>query len=134
MHRRKFIEQLGLGAAFVLTASCFGSCKKTPTAAQNVDFTLDLTDAANAAILVNGGYLIKNDVVVAKNNAGEYVAATVICSHEGQKQVTLKSNEWYCTAHGARYNLNGTGLNANGNKGLKTYNTSVTGNILRVFS
>lgn len=136
MDRKDFLAQLGLGAAFVLTAGCLGSCKKadTGTVAQNVDFNLDLTAPANAALASNGGYLITNDVVVAKNNAGAYIAATVVCSHEGLKQITLNNNEWACSAHGARFNLTGTGLNGNGSKGLKIYNTSVTGNTLRVFS
>ncbi len=135
MNRKDFIAQLGLGAAFVLTASCLGSCKKTDTAvAQNVDFSLDLAAPANAALATIGGYLVTNDVVVAKTITGAYVAATVICSHEQQKQITLSNNEWVCGAHGARFSLSGSGLNSNGSKGLKTYNTSVTGNTLRVFS
>ncbi len=136
MERKEFIAQLGLGAAFVLTAGCFGSCKKSDTTAADVpvDFTLDLTLPANAALANNGGYLVSNGVVVAKNNTGTYVAATQTCSHEGLKQITLSNNEWACSAHGARFNLSGTGLNSNGSKGLKIYNTSVTGNILRVYS
>jgi cytochrome b6-f complex iron-sulfur subunit len=136
MERKDFIAQLGLGAAFVLTAGCFGSCKKdsTPAADVPVDFTLDLAAPANAALATNGGYLVSNGVVVAKNNAGAYVAATQTCSHEGLKQITLANNEWTCTAHGAKFNLAGSGLNSNGSKGLKIYNTTLTGTSLRVFS
>jgi cytochrome b6-f complex iron-sulfur subunit len=135
MDRKAFIAQLGLGAAFVLTAGCLGSCKKDTTAVtQNVDFNLDLTAPANAALANNGGYIISNDVVVAKTNSGTYVAATVVCSHEGKKQIIFSNNEWSCTAHGARFNTAGSGLNGNGSGGLKIYNTSVSGNMLRVYS
>jgi nitrite reductase/ring-hydroxylating ferredoxin subunit len=138
MERKEFIAQLGLGAAFVLTAGCFGSCKKdsTPDSGSNpaVDFTLDLTAPANAALATNGGFLVSNGVVVAKSNAGAYVAATQKCSHQGLNQITLANNEWTCTAHGAKFSLSGSGLNSNGSNGLKIYNTAVTGNSLRVFS
>ena len=137
MERKEFLAQLGLGAAFVLTAGCFGSCKKDSTAAAAdtiVDFTLDLTAPSNAALATNGGYVVSNEVVVAKNNAGAYVAATQTCSHQGFKQITLSNNEWACSVHGARFSLAGVGLNENGSKGLKIYNTTLTGNSLRVFS
>jgi cytochrome b6-f complex iron-sulfur subunit len=135
MERKDFLAQLGLGAAFVLTAGCFGSCKKSSTTSDApVDFTLDLTASANAALVTNGGYLVSNGVVVAKNSAGAYVAATQTCSHEGLKQISFNNNEWSCSAHGARFNQAGSGLNSNGSKGLKIYNTSVTGSSLRVYS
>ena len=66
MNRKEFLEKLGLGAAFVLTSVCLGSCGKddelplTPT--DSVDFTLDLNDPANANLAINGGYIIKNKV------------------------------------------------------------------------
>lgn len=137
MNRKEFLSTLGLGAAFALTTSCLGSCKKeTTTPSAPVDFTIDLTATANAALLVNGGYIVKNQVVVAKTTAGNYVAATQICSHEGKTQVYYNAvnNEWNCSAHGARFSLTGTGLNGNGSGGLTIYNTQLTGNTLRIFS
>jgi cytochrome b6-f complex iron-sulfur subunit len=136
MQRKQFLSQLGLGAAFVLTAGCLGSCKKDTAAATDaaVDFNVDLTAAGSAALATNGGYIVQNNVVVARNNAGNYVAATVTCSHQSQNQITLNNNEWYCTAHGARFALTGGGLNSNGSNGLKIYNTALNGTTLRVFS
>lgn len=137
MDRKQFLSSIGIGAAFALTASCLGSCKKTATTPSGpVDFTIDITDAANAALVNNGGYIVKNSCVVAKTNTGTYAAATVICSHEGRTQVTYDStnNQWYCTAHGARFSIAGVGMNSNGSGGLTIYNTQLTGNILRVYS
>ena len=137
MDRKQFLNTLGLGAAFALTASCLGSCKKaTTTPSGSVDFTLDLTQAANAALANNGGYIITNNCVVAKTVAGIFVAATVICSHEGRTQVTYDgtNNQWYCTAHGAKFSLTGGGLNGNGSNGLTIYKTQLTGNLLRIYS
>jgi cytochrome b6-f complex iron-sulfur subunit len=134
MDRRDFLSQLGIGAGFVLATACLGSCKKD--AATPADFTLNLDDAANAALKVNGGYVVSNGTVVARTNAGAYVAATVICSHEQKTQVTYRksSDSYYCTAHGAEFDLKGKGLNSTGSKGLTVYQTALTGTSLRVFS
>jgi cytochrome b6-f complex iron-sulfur subunit len=139
MERRDFLEKIGIGAAFVLTSACFGSCKKdnnVPTGP--VDFTLELTEAANAPLAANGGFIIKTDakVVVAKDTSGNFVAATQICSHEGQVQVAYNkaANNYTCSAHGATFDLAGKGTNANGGGGLTIYKTQLTGTKLRVFS
>lgn len=137
MDRKDFLNKIGLGAAFALTATCLGSCSKESTTPSGpVDFTLNLNDPANAALANNGGYVIQNAVVVAKTSTGSYVAATVICSHEGQQQITFRgaNNQWYCTAHGATYDVNGAGLNSNGSRGLTIYKTQLTGTSLRVYS
>jgi len=137
MDRKAFLSTIGFGAAFALTASCLGSCKKTAvTPSGPVDFTVDLTDAASAALANNGGYIIKNTCVIAKTNTGTYAAATQICSHEGKTQVTYDgtNNQWYCTAHGARFNITGGGMNSNGSGGLTIYKTQLNGNLLRVYS
>lgn len=132
MTRKEFLGKIGIGAAFVLTASCLGSCTKD--AGNAVDFILDLTDSANAALQNTGGYIIKNQVVVAKANDGNYYAATQICSHEDEVKVIFRDNQYYCTLHGAKFDLNGDGLNSNGSKGISVYNTTLSGTQLRVFS
>lgn len=138
MNRNDFLKKLGGGAAFALTAACLGSCaveNVAPEQAADANFTLDLNDAANAPLQSNGGFVVvNNQVVVARTNDGNYVAATRTCSHEPRKQMVLRNGEWYCTAHGARFNLSGTGLNNNGRNGLTVYNTELNGNMLRVFA
>ncbi len=133
MDRRDFLEKIGIGAAFALTSACLASCTKTTLA---VDFSLNLDDAANVALKTNGGYVIKNGVVIARDTSGNYAAATVVCSHQQQSEVVYNktTNEWFCNAHGARFDLAGKGLNNNGNGGLTVYQTAVSGTSLRVFS
>ena len=137
MERRDFLEKLGIGAAFVLTSSCLGGCSKTDDA-PTIDFTVDLAAAANAALATNGGFIINaaNKVVVARDTSGNYVAATQVCSHEGNVQVAYNkaTNNYQCSAHGATFDLLGKGTNANGSKGLKIYKTTLTGTKLRVYS
>lgn len=134
MTRKDFLEKVGIGAAFVLTSACLGSCG-ADTSIGPVDLEVDLSDTANFALQNNGGYIvIDNQVVVARDNDGELVAATRICSHEQQKEIILRDNEWYCTDHGARFDLSGIGLNENGRKNLTIFNTQLNRDILRVFS
>jgi Rieske Fe-S protein len=136
MNRKEFLNKIGLGAAFALTATCLHSCEKENTTPSGpVDFTINLNDAANASLANTGGYVIQNAVVIAKTASG-YAAATVICSHEGQQQITYRGNQnqWYCTAHGATFDINGVGQNANGSKGLTIYKTQLSANSLRIYS
>lgn len=140
MDRREFLESIGIGAAFVLTATCLHSCKNddnnvTPTPTGTVDFTLDLTATSNAALKNNGGFVVSQGVVVARTSKGEYVAATNTCSHEGNKAVGFNSSDQFqCSVHGALFDLSGKGLNSFGSAGLKIYKTSLSGNSLRVTS
>jgi cytochrome b6-f complex iron-sulfur subunit len=138
MERRDFLEKIGIGAAFVLTSSCFGACKTEDFAPTGtVDFTLDLTAAANAALNVNGGFVIANKIVVAKDTSGKYVAATQVCSHEGKVQVSYDkaNNNYICSAHGATFDLAGKGTNSNGSKGLTIYKVeTLAGSKIRIFS
>jgi nitrite reductase/ring-hydroxylating ferredoxin subunit len=136
MERRDFLATLGVGAAAVLTLGCFNSCSKEDEAPGNVDFTLDLDEPANAALKDVGGFLVRNDVVVARTTDGNYVAATVVCPHEGKRRVLYNgfANEWNCDAHGARFRVDGTRVNNVASKNLKVYNTTLEGNLLRIFS
>ena len=136
MKRKEFIEKLGIGAAFALTATCLGGCYKDnpPVIAVDVDLTLDLSSSANANLQQDGGYIIKNRIVIARTQAGSYVAATQLCSHDDKYKVVFKNNEWFCTDHDARFALDGSGLNSKGSNGLTIYQTALNGSELRIFS
>ena len=137
--RNAFLTQLGFSSAALLATLCAANgliaCSKgTDVAPLAADITLDLTATSNAALKTNGGYVVlsSQNVVVARTSTGAYAAVTLICSHEGQRQVTYRTNEFYCTAHGARYDDNGVGKNSDGNKGLKAYVTSLSGTTLTI--
>ncbi|WP_318311567.1 QcrA and Rieske domain-containing protein [Flagellimonas crocea] len=145
MERKEFLRTLGAGAAFALTFPCLQGCSKDevdgdiveePT---GVDFTVDLTSQEAQALVPNGGYILKNLVVVAKNLQGEYVAASQVCSHQSYDQVRFVDQNggiFYCDVHGSRFDQDGTPLNKVDNapaKALKVYNTELNGSILRVF-
>jgi len=137
MKRKEFLEKLGIGAAFVLTSTCLGSCTRDQAdPIKDLDFTIDLTEDKFLELNNFGSYVIQDQVVIARSNTGEYLAATLICSHEQLTQITYSDTEgaWFCTAHGALFTEAGEGLNANGSKGLQVFETEVNGDLLRVFS
>ncbi|MFM2267058.1 MAG: hypothetical protein RL757_499 [Bacteroidota bacterium] len=131
MDRRDFLSQLGLGAAFVLTATCVGACK-SDTAPTTVNLTVDLTSAEAVNLKTNGGYFIKDGVVIARTTSGGYAAASLTCSHDAEKKVQYATNGWKCTAHGATFAENGTPTNNVTSKTLVTYTTAVNGNTLTI--
>lgn len=137
MDRKEFISKLGIGAAFVLTTPCIIGCSKDnlgETEKLDIDFTVDLNEFDS--LRSPGSFIITNNIVVANNIDGQFIAATVTCSHENLNQIKYDkfADNWECTAHGARYTQAGAGLNANGAGGLTTYNVTQDGDTLRVFS
>jgi len=137
MDRKEFLGKLGIGAAFVLTSTCIGACTRDEAdPLKEVNFIIDLEDSKFDELKSFGTYVIEDNVVIARSNTGEYLAATLFCSHENLTQITYSDSKgvWFCTAHGAEFGEDGTGLNPNGSKGLTIYNTELDGNSLRIFS
>lgn len=147
MERKQFLRSLGAGAAFALVFPCVHGCSKDDSGGgvevpENVDFTIDLDSSEGAKLANNGGFVLKNLVVVAKNLEGNFVAVSQICGHEGYDQVRFEPRDggiFRCNVHGegSRYNQSGVPLNQvdknKETKPIKVYNTSLSGNILRVF-
>ena len=80
MDRKEFIGKLGIGAAFVLTSTCLGSCTRDiAEPVKDLDFVIDLDDEKFAPLKELGGYAVEGQVVVARSISGEYLAATLIC-------------------------------------------------------
>ena len=140
INRKQFLSKLGLGTGAIMATYCLGgliSCNDDDDyISGEVDFTLDLDESAYDALNTVGGYVRINKVVIAAVSEGTFVAVTQICSHEGKEKVTYRSsnNDFYCTEHGAIFDLEGKGLNSNGSKGILIYNTSLSGTLLRVYS
>ncbi len=145
MERKDFLRSLGAGAAFALTFPCLQGCSKDDATGQivpeptGVDFTIDLNSDEAAPLANNGGFIRKNLVVVVKDLQGNFIAASQVCSHEQYDTVTFVDNDggfFYCDTHGSEFGLDGTPLNQVDSKTprqLKTFNTELSGDILRVF-
>jgi len=94
---------------------------------------IDLTLSSNAALLKVGGYVTQSGIVVAQSASGVLVAATQTCSHEPKRKVIFNKTEFYCTEHGARYNLSGAGLNTFARAGIAVYKVATDGNTVIIY-
>ena len=90
-------------------------------------------DLATSALITVGAYIIQSNIVVAQVSVGAYAAVTNLCSHEPKRQVIFSQGEFYCTAHGARFDLKGTGLNSTGRSGIAAYQVATDGKTLVVY-
>jgi nitrite reductase/ring-hydroxylating ferredoxin subunit len=142
MERKAFLRSLGAGAAFALTFPCLQGCSSDsePQGGEEipsgVDFTIDLSGPDGDALRNNGDFIIRNEVVVARNLEGVFVAASRICSHEqnaGVSFVETQGGIFECEVHGSRFDQNGTPLNTITQNPLKIFRTSLDGDLLRIF-
>lgn len=144
INRKEFLTLIGGGAATAVLLSCLGCSKngQNPDGGQNnvkgptgVDFTLDLSTSANAALLSNGGSLASQGILVARTEAGAYIAVQQSCTHQNYPLVYEgASHEFYCNNHGSAFSEAGVVQNAPANRNLTVYNTTLTGTSLRVYS
>ena len=142
MNRMEFLKSLGLKGASLFAVYCaasgLSSCVNesmdptTTTGGTGNELVLDLNSAAYSKLNTTGNYVIVSGVVIARVSATAFAAVTQVCSHEGKRQVVFNAGEFYCAAHGARFDTAGKGLNSTGSRGLKTYVTTLDGTTLKV--
>jgi cytochrome b6-f complex iron-sulfur subunit len=140
MDRKNFLSQVGVGAAAFLAPICLGGiagCGKlsndsTPSAPSNVDFTLDVSSGALAS---NGGFLVSQGILVARTNAGAFLAVSAACTHQGTTvNYNAANNNFVCPNHGAKFSSSGMVTLGPATTNLKSYNTSLTNSTLRIYS
>ncbi|NQW27838.1 MAG: Rieske 2Fe-2S domain-containing protein [Flammeovirgaceae bacterium] len=137
--RKEFLSKMGLSAGAIIATYCLGglvSCSDNGVSPSgSVDFNIDLTNATYSALNTVGGWVRTNGVVIANVAADTFVAVTQTCSHEGKTKVTYRheNGDFYCTEHGARFDLDGGGLNSTGSRGITVYATELSGTTLRIF-
>ncbi|MCX6170545.1 MAG: ubiquinol-cytochrome c reductase iron-sulfur subunit [Ignavibacteriales bacterium] len=138
MDRKEFLTTLGKGAAIaglVYCVGCSANGNDVPTAPTNVDMTLDLTLSANAALTTVGGSLVSDGIIIGRVNPTSFVAVSKACTHQGTTiEFQLNNNRFFCPLHGSTYALDGTVTNGPAPRSLVKYNTSFSGNSLRIFS
>jgi cytochrome b6-f complex iron-sulfur subunit len=143
MDRKEFFSKVGFGAAAALLPACIAgiatSCSSdnstSPSPApapSGVDFLLDVS---TGSLATNGGYLVSQGIVVARTNSGTYIAVSASCTHEGTNvNYNASGNNFICPNHGAQFSSIGAVTQGPANSNLKKYNTTLTGNSLRVYS
>lgn len=136
---------MGLSIGGGIAISCLNSCAKEDGAnpggnngggggGSKVDFTLDLNDPSNSALNANGGFLVKNRVIVARTQGGSYIAVAAACTHEGTIiQYQGGNQRFLCPNHGSAFSEMGSVLNGPATSALKQYQTALAGTSLRVF-
>jgi cytochrome b6-f complex iron-sulfur subunit len=142
MNRMEFLKSLGLKGASLFAVYCaasgLSSCVNesmdptNPTGVTGNELILDLNSAAYTKLNTVGNYVVVSGIVIARVSATAFAAVTQVCSHEGRRQVVFNAGEFYCAAHGARFDTAGKGLNSTGSRGLKTYATLLEGTTLKV--
>jgi cytochrome b6-f complex iron-sulfur subunit len=138
MDRKEFLLTIGKGAAVAGLVYCAGCSQNSyvPTAPSNVDFTIDLTQAANQPLTSVGGSIVTdNGIIIGRTGASSFVAVSSACTHQGTTiQFQLNNNRFYCPNHGSTYSLDGKVTNGPAEVALSKYNTSFNGTNLRVYS
>jgi cytochrome b6-f complex iron-sulfur subunit len=154
--RGEFLRSLGMSSAALMAYYCLGtsvsSCKSsdpapatpTPTTTDgisgtttgnSINFTVDLTVAANAGLKAAGGSLKVGDVFIANAKSG-YVAVARLCTHANQDGLTFRaaSDDIACTVHGSVFKTTGAVDKGPAGTALKSYTvtTSNNGNTLTV--
>ncbi len=134
MDRKEFLSQVGIGVAALLAPACIGGlsgCKKNTTATK-VDFTIN---TSTGTLAKNGGFLVSNSVIVARTNAGAFIAVAAACTHQGTTVNYNSTNDVFvCPNHNAIFSENGSVMQGPATINLTKYNTTLTGTSLRVFS
>jgi cytochrome b6-f complex iron-sulfur subunit len=142
MNRMEFLKSLGLKGAALFAVYCaasgLSSCVNesmdptNSTGGTGNELLLDLNSAAYTKLNTVGNYVVVSGIVIARVSATAFAAVTQVCSHEGRRQVVFNAGEFYCAAHGARFDTSGKGLNSTGSRGLKTYACLLEGTTLKV--
>ena len=140
INRLEFLKKMGLSGASLMAVYCgitMSSCKNedntTPAASTGKTVTFDMSTGTYAKLLTKGGYFVDsiNNIVIANTSDNGYVAVTLICTHEGNKNIFYSTNKFACSIHGATYDNTGKNLSVAPSP-LKTYKVSQTGNVLTV--
>ncbi len=136
MDRKEFLSLLGLSVGGMVVASCLGGCSQDSVAPRSdVDFTLDLTDSANAALQNNGGFVVRQGVIVARTVNGEFIAVSAACTHQGTTvQYQVNNNRFFCPNHGSNFSESGAVINGPANRPLQRFSTELMGDLLRIFA
>lgn len=138
MDRKEFLALIGVSATAFVYSTCLNGCKPLDSVDEppaGVDFTLNLDDPAYSALKTNGGYIAKDGVIVARTTGGTYIAVSSACTHQGTS-VTFDAvnNRFHCPNHGSNFTTTGSVINGPASSPLKSYQTSLNGSSLRVFS
>jgi len=137
MDRRDFIQKTLLAACGVAAVSAaLESCSKsnsTPApSGPSSNFSIDISTPQYSALQTNGGAVYANNLIIARDNTGKFVALYDVCTHAGCTIQFNGTNQFPCPCHGSIFDENGNVVNGPATQALKKYTTSLVGNILTI--
>jgi|SRR6185312_2625422 len=139
MDRKEFIKKSALlfgavaGGAALIESCSKQSSQPAAASAPSLDFTIDISTAQYKALQTNGNYLYSNNVIIARDNNGNFIALYDVCPHAGCTVQFNGVSQFPCPCHGSNFNSSGNVIAGPATTGLKKYNTSLSGTMLRVF-
>jgi len=139
MERREFFRNVAIGGSLLLTAPViFNSCSNDSADDGNDNIppggiTVDLTDAAYAALKTVGGFAYSGDIIIIRSTDTIYLALSKVCTHQGCDVTYNSTNKDIpCPCHGSKFTTAGTVINGPATSALKKYDVKQTGNILTI--
>lgn len=138
MDRKEFLITLGKGAAvagLVFCAGCSLNNSDIPNAPANIDNTYDFSKSQYGTLNSVGGSYVDNGIIIGRISSTEFVAVSAACTHQGTTiNFQLNNKRFYCNSHGSAFDFNGNVIQGPASRALNKYNTSFSGNTLRVYS
>ena len=140
INRLEFLKKMGLSGASLMAVYCgvtMSSCKNednaTPAVTTGKTATYDITTVKNGDLKNKGGFFVDtaNNIVIANTSDNGYVAVTLVCTHQGNKNIVYSTNKFMCTIHSATFDNTGRNLSVAPSP-LTTYKVTQSGNILTV--
>jgi len=136
MDRKLFLKTscalCGLAGAVAFIESCKKNKMSTTPQGPTVNFTLDLSQPANASLNTSGNSLASQGVIIV-NMGGAYIAIAEACTHAGCNITYAKSsNNFVCPCHGGTFDTNGKVTGGPPLAPLKKYTVTQSGTILTI--
>ncbi|PSL03366.1 ubiquinol-cytochrome c reductase iron-sulfur subunit [Cecembia rubra] len=145
--RRVFLQKMGaLAVMSSFGMSFFASCSSEedmgPDQDQNLGNGINVTEEKVTIDLEKqnqlksaGGWilLLEARMLVVNVDGNSFSALTSVCTHSGcDRNWALNQNQFICSCHGSRFDLQGNVLNGPATRPLSTFATKIEGNVLVV--
>ena len=126
MDRKDFLLTTCAACGVTSTLAFLDSCSKVGI----INFTLDLTLPANAALAHINGAVINGNIIVIKTSTG-YEALSLICTHQGCI-VSYTGHGFVCPCHGGTFNITGGVTGGPPPSALTKYTVVKNGTVLTI--
>jgi cytochrome b6-f complex iron-sulfur subunit len=138
MDRKEFLRKsvmltLGAAAGSAFLEACSKQSSTPGSTAPTVDFTIDISSSQYNALQTNGGYLYSNNIIIARDSKGNFVALYSVCTHAGCTIGFDGTSQFPCPCHGSIFSESGSVVRGPAATAEKKYNTTLTGNMLRIY-